>query len=891
MKIRSIELTNFRKFVGTVRVENIGDNVNVLVGRNELGKSTLLEAINGVIFEKAKSTAGHVKAFRHFVNGTVPEVKLAFDIDGKTWTIHKRFAGQAGKATLICSDQRLFEDDAAEAELQRLLGFTGSRGGGEPGIWGTLWVQQGQSLGDGALDEQGQRTMQGCLEAQVGLVTGGTRGQKIPKAVREALESLRSSKGPRGKFKEAMERLAESSREMADLEAKRQSVFQHMEDLARNKRDLKQETGGWDDTAHRREVDAERAKRTAAATHAAEIASATDAAKLARERATMARKAVDDRANAIAELAPLELQLTELNKDSAIAIDAKASAKAFLDAGEAKLSDLRSKTSQNAEEARKLERVRGIVVLNSEIIQHQSTLDKAVSLEREAEKLSELIGAIAATDDAVIRIEDAIAELSAADAAMNAVATTVSFAIQEDALSGVLLDGKLLDACTASLPILARTTITIRDVGAISVEPQIKNRAALISRRDAAQVELKAAFEAAGVKDLAAARIAAAQRKEYLRRCSDIGKELANLAPGNRSKKLAAGLDALKGHLGELRGRLKVEMETYELPTVPAEDQLTSDIANNHAEGARFAAEIKTAEAELAGPQDTFAQADKKLRAARERLAGLVGMIETRRADLDAGRSGASDEQLTATAESLERDAVTKDEHLAEKTRSQGETVEAIDARIKRLEGAASNHQRSVANLGIEVTRLNAMIEANEGAGIEEMLLATEAERDRLSSAVAEFEKEAAVLQLLLETLEAAEGEAKTRYLAPVVSRVEPYLKMLLPGANIVLDEDLRIAAIQRAGQLEDFDVLSGGTKEQLAVLTRLAFAELLLGQGRPATVILDDALAFSDDERIESMFDVLMRAGDKVQIIVLTCRKKLFTRLGAAPLEIREAV
>jgi uncharacterized protein YhaN len=100
----------------------------------------------------------------------------------------------------------------------------------------------------------------------------------------------------------------------------------------------------------------------------------------------------------------------------------------------------------------------------------------------------------------------------------------------------------------------------------------------------------------------------------------------------------------------------------------------------------------------------------------------------------------------------------------------------------------------------------------------------------------------------------------------------------------------LRIAAIQRAGQLEDFNLLSGGTKEQLAVLTRLAFAELLLGQGRPATVILDDALAFSDDDRIESMFDVLMRAGDKVQIIVLTCRKKLFTRLGASPLEIRGA-
>src|ERR1700730_3942615 len=233
MKIRSIELTNFRKFVGTVRVENIGDNVNVLVGRNELGKSTLLEAINGVIFEKAKSTAAHVKAFRHFVNGTVPEVKLAFDIDDKSWTIHKRFAGQAGRATLTCSDHRIFEDDAAEAELQRLLGFAGGRGGGEPGIWGTLWVQQGQSFGDTSLDDQGQRTMQGCLEAQVGLVTGGTRAREIPRDVKEALDVLRSAKGPRGKFKDAVDHLAENKQQAAELDIKRQSVFQLMEDLTR----------------------------------------------------------------------------------------------------------------------------------------------------------------------------------------------------------------------------------------------------------------------------------------------------------------------------------------------------------------------------------------------------------------------------------------------------------------------------------------------------------------------------------------------------------------------------------------------------------------------------------------------------------------------------------
>jgi energy-coupling factor transporter ATP-binding protein EcfA2 len=886
MKIRSIELTNFRKFVGTVRVDGIGDNVNVLVGRNELGKSTLLEAINGVIFEKAKSTAAHVKAFRHFANQTVPEVKLAFDVDGKSWMIHKRFAGQAGKALLTCSDQRLFEDDAAEAELQRLLGFSGGRSGGEPGIWGTLWVQQGQSFGDAELNEQAQRTMQGCLEAQVGLVTGGTRGQKIPKAVRDALDALRGARGPRGRLKDAIDKLSESKQLATDLEIKRQTVFQFMEDLGRNKRELKQETDGWDEAAYRLELEGERAKRTVAATRAAEIGSARNAAKLARERATHARKLVDDRAKAVEELQPLDVNLNELNAESATALSAQAEARAAVQMGETILADLRTKTTQNAERTRRLERIRGIVALNAEIGRHQQVLDTSATLEHEQQQLAEMIGAISATDEAVTRIEEAVTELSAAEAAMSAVATTVSFAVQDDARQGILVDGKAL--AVSSMPVMGKTTIAIPSVGTITVEPQIKNRSALLTRRDAATQEMRNALEAAGVESLTGARAAAAQRREHVRRSNDVAKALANLAPGNRSKQLAPGLDFLKNHLSELRGRLKIDMKNCDLTELPAESELAGDIQENLSDGARLEAEIKTAEAELAGPADVLIQADKKLRHIRERLAGLNGTVETKKADLAASRVSVSDEQLFSTAGALEREATAKDTQLAEKEREEGESPEAIDARIKRLEGAAGNHQHSVATLSNEVTRLTALIEANEGAGVEEMLLTAEAERDRLTSAAAEMQQEAEVLQLLLETLDTAEGEAKTRYLAPVVSRVEPYLKMLLPGSNIVLDENLQIAALQRSGQREDFEVLSGGTKEQLAVLTRLAFAELLLGQGRPATVILDDALAFSDDDRIESMFDVLMRAGENVQIIVLTCRKRLFTRLGASPLEIR---
>jgi hypothetical protein len=127
--------------------------------------------------------------------------------------------------------------------------------------------------------------------------------------VRDALDALRGARGPRGRFKDAIDKLSESKQLATDLEIKRQTVFQFMEDLGRNKRELKQETDGWDEVAYRLELEGERAKRTVAATRAAEIGSARNAAKLARERATHARKLVDDRAKAVEELQPLDLNL------------------------------------------------------------------------------------------------------------------------------------------------------------------------------------------------------------------------------------------------------------------------------------------------------------------------------------------------------------------------------------------------------------------------------------------------------------------------------------------------------------------------------------------------------------------------------------------------------
>jgi uncharacterized protein YhaN len=298
-------------------------------------------------------------------------------------------------------------------------------------------------------------------------------------------------------------------------------------------------------------------------------------------------------------------------------------------------------------------------------------------------------------------------------------------------------------------------------------------------------------------------------------------------------------------------------------------------------------AEVEAADAGLNGLRQAVEEAREEFEELRRKLAAEQRDIETKKAALAAGRSQAGDEILEEQADGLERTAAELQAVVTRREQTRGETVEDIDSQIRRLENAERLYQAESSRLGMEIAKTSGIITAGEGDGIDEALDTARAEQSGLSAQVENYEQEVAVLELLRDTLRSAENEAKARYLAPVITRVAPYLKMLLPATDLILDEDLHITGVKRNGLEEEFTRLSEGTQEQIAVLARLGFAELLLDQGRPATVILDDALVFSDDDRIERIFDIMTRAAARMQIIIFTCRKRLFTRLGAPMLRI----
>ncbi len=61
----------------------------------------------------------------------------------------------------------------------------------------------------------------------------------------------------------------------------------------------------------------------------------------------------------------------------------------------------------------------------------------------------------------------------------------------------------------------------------------------------------------------------------------------------------------------------------------------------------------------------------------------------------------------------------------------------------------------------------------------------------------------------------------------------------------------------------------------------------LLAERGQAVPIILDDALVYADDERIERMFDALGRAAAQQQVVVFTCRTRAFQRLGGRRLRL----
>ncbi len=466
----------------------------------------------------------------------------------------------------------------------------------------------------------------------------------------------------------------------------------------------------------------------------------------------------------------------------------------------------------------------------------QATLEQAESHRRGLQRLSE---AIRQRDDG--------------HAALRAAASEVVLELEPQALGRVRVGGQPVGEAQRSLRIVDPLEIAIAGIGQIRVRPVVADR-----RRLQASI------------------------KEAERR---IGRELEVLGlrpPAARARQLELALPsevALAGAGEAAAGAGPVWPEAAAVETARAESERQIDA---------LAGQLRPARRE----QDELGDARQDAAAAQARAAARLEQAERRLAQLGAELAGAelaTEESALAERRAALQRALAVSEHQLEQLQAQQPTgsLAELEGRIALLQETAERRAGRLREREIACERLKERVAVLAGGGLDERLAGARRRLDELERECAGYRREVEALELLRRVLQDAERDAKERYAEPVLRRLRPYLQALFPAADLTLDESLQITAIARGGACEPFERLSDGTREQIAVLTRLAFAELLADQGLPATVVLDDALVFSDDQRIGQMFEILARAAEKLQIIVLTCRERLFAGLPARRLQL----
>ena len=892
MKIRSLAVNQFKKFTAPIRLEDIDDGLNVVVGPNEMGKSTLLDALRAVLFEKYSSRAQPIVALQNDRNQAAPVVQLAFELDDGLYRVTKRFIKKP-YARLTCPDGRDLEGDTAEDTLRELLDFHESgKTGAKPetlGMWNVLWVQQGQSFGALDLPDSARSSLHSALESEVGTVLGGRRGRALPKAIENQLSELVTSttNRPRGAYKELIDRVETLRQELGDLRARRQGLMETLANLEDAQEILERLSTGDRDQVDQKELDEARQRHSQLAELEARIEAACTERELRKRTLEQAEQVAEARKRLKADVKTEKAALESAGLRLSGAREQEKEARSNVDALRGAAHQSEAAVTKADEGVSRHRRVLGAVERQARLRDLEGRYEKAQAAEILQREAQQAAATILVTDEAIEGIRNAAQGLEAIRSRLNAAATLISFDMTEDGISGIDVNGEPLTADRRSVRSVEPVTITVPDRGRITVEPAIRDRDKLLRHRRDATTALREALEDAGAKSVSDAEDQFAKRQKLLRD-AELARQGAELhAPATVDYE--AGAQALADYIEGLRQVLKREMNELDLQELPARGDAETALhaAQRQADETRSA--LDTTRAALSGPEDTLSEFQTEIAILQGRYDESKERLQRLEAEVAQTEEGCSDDELQSGIEAA-RTALSEQETAVARLERQrsDETLPQLEARIGRLEKALQERRDKRSNLKERIAGLKSRVEAAEGAGLDEAIEQQARELELVEEEKNRQDREVEVLSLLLSTLRGAEQEAKEQYLSPVLKRVRPYLQLLFPGADIRIDENLCIVGVVReAGYEEAFHHLSIGTQEQIAILVRLAFAEMLVEQGHPATVVLDDALVFSDDRRMGRIFDILNMAARNVQVIVFTCREQLFEGLGGRQLSL----
>lgn len=869
MRLQAIRMRHVRKFGRSgIAIEGIPPGLSMLSAPNEFGKSTLFDALRTALFQKHSSSRDEIRKMAS-VDGAAPLVEIDFAVGDDRYRLRKRFLKQPlAELEMIGTGDIVKSDDEAHSWMIDLIG---AEKAGE-GPTGLLWVEQGSSMMPPEAGEPGKTLLAGLLEQEVGEVTGGERARVLLKRVQDELGALVTQRGqPRtGPYKSAVTDLADVESQIAEAEsdlAEAESLLAELTQLGQSILSLE---------------DPEQSKRINN-----ELSSAREklsAAREANKTLEVLKGRLSDKASAKArcqeDLDAYRQQVKEA-KTLGQTLDSRQKTKSEAKEDEERLGKALGQARANEQKAEKRrQKAEKTAKLCARAERESTAREKSKGLEQALKKakkasdqLSSLQGQLRSNqvdDDALNEIRGANQKLDRQQARLEAARPRLTPLLSEQGQKVVKMDGKSL---SGPVHLSGQKKLSLGNLGKIVIEANdsAKDKA----KHDEAREALADLLLEYGLESVEEAERMAIKRREAGRQAERAQLELEQIAPD--------GLQSLeenyKAQVALLADDLLDETVVKGLPKRQEAD-LEWESARNHYDEARDNRESS---------ETNHAEAVAKLKETK----AIIAQLEERSAALyeQIGEPAAWDGALDKMAKALEK-AASEEKSLRDEIEGKEASIPSLEnaeAEVNRLETAKGNLAKNLQDKKIREAEAKRDLAAISEEGPEERLANLRQKHDDLARRVGDYEAHVAALQLLEDKLVDSQESLQDIFLKPVLSELRPLLEMVLPGAEISLGDDFNAHEVQRAGRSETVDSLSGGTREQIAVLTRLAFAQLMAKRGREMPVILDDALVWCDDSRIENVFQALHLASREIQCIVMTCHEKAFTTLGAPLLEVKK--
>jgi DNA repair exonuclease SbcCD ATPase subunit len=229
MIVEEITIRNWRSY-REPHTFRFGEGFNLLVGRNEAGKSTLFEAFTRVLFDRHTSRTEEIRQIQPLGSSLAPEATIIFRVNGDRYRVRKRFLQNPTAEFFIWRGNewvRYHEGDAADNAVREILRGEIPGRASKPehrGLCQALWYLQG----DTPLPKEAWA--EGVKEGLSGFVSLVARSPDEDRVLQKIEDEFNEFYTPTGRIKsgsrldQLQKKIPELKKELQALDDRDQSV-------------------------------------------------------------------------------------------------------------------------------------------------------------------------------------------------------------------------------------------------------------------------------------------------------------------------------------------------------------------------------------------------------------------------------------------------------------------------------------------------------------------------------------------------------------------------------------------------------------------------------------------------------------------------------------------